>query len=665
MAIKDKFKDLLYAINKSGDLTADFEKHLDGIKDTNILNPHKKKNWIDLVNVVSKKNGVSGKEDFTGDITNDLIHLTPSEDRLNAYKNIMSIKKRIPILGRTLRIWADNILSPDDINKKVLNVTSDKEDVEGIEADLDTLKQEFKNILKKTDLEKKADKIIQDTLLLGDYFIEISSQSKEENEIFSNVIKENTEQITIPKTEYNINVNYITTENLNFNSSKYNIDISQNELREDSFNIPNPKNLSSEEYDDEADDDQLNVNKNKSIDYDEIILRHHEPKHIINITKNGICLGYLYVEHTDRMAYSNYSSSPIKTDDPEDEAFKIIVDKVFNFISNKLNSEGINDIPVELRNVLVNIIKNANRIDDINVRFIPENNMVHFKLPSLENDPYGASIFADLEFILKMYLARMVSSTIYRIARAGKHLVFTVDVSGTRDAAGKIENVKRAVKNREVKVSDLNDIENIPSIVSTFEDYYLPSKDGKKYVEMDQIEMGSYGQDRSEEDQTLLKNILTGIEIPPSYLGVEEFNSTKATLTQESMIFARSVIRYQKLFSEYLTETVHKIYVLTHDNDDISEHYTDIYVSFMPPRGIITESLAKMYSEVRDIHGVLKDLGVPEEKILRKFLPEYDFDEFYIEELEKGKNSKEETEAGKDIFGGEEEAALNDLEGEL
>jgi hypothetical protein len=82
----------------------------------------------------------------------------------------------------------------------------------------------------------------------------------------------------------------------------------------------------------------------------------------------------------------------------------------------------------------------------------------------------------------------------------------------------------------------------------------------------------------------------------------------------------------------------------------------------MPPRGIITEALSKMYTEIRDIYNSLKEMNVPEEKILRRFLPEYDFDEFYLEQMEKSREESNEEDMGggelsSDLFGGEETPA--------
>lgn len=656
MAIKDKFKDLIYSINRSGDLTADFEKYLDKIKTSNVLSPHRKKTWLDLLNSVYQKNKIEQQKDVVDSITNDLSSLQPSKERINSYKNIMEIKSKIPILGRALRIWADNILSPDDINKKSLNVISDKEDIDGIEAEIDTLKNDFRNILKQTGIDKHTDRLIQDTLLLGDYFIEISNQKQFENELFGNIIKEETVRFDEKelKEKYQMTIAFYETENIQNTFNTYDIDLTKKELREDYVNIPNPANLIVP--DNSSDDPQIfgvdnNENDNKTIGYENIKLNFHHPKNIIKIQRKDVCLGYLLVEG-ESTSNDYYQTS--NKNGQEDAAFDIIIQKLYNLVVNSLSQKNIKNIPDDLKSVLFDIIKSSRNVSKINVRFIPEPNIVHFKIPSLKNEPYGESIFSDLEFILKLYLARMVASTIHRISRAGKHLIFTVDVSGTRDAASRIENVKRAVKSREITASDLDDIESIPSIVSTFEDYYLPAKDGKKFVELDSIDMGSYSQDRQEEDQALLKNILTGIEIPPSYLGIEEFNSTKATLAQESMIFARSVIRYQKLFSEYFTELVHKIYIMTHPDDSISEYYQDIKITFMPPRGIITESLAKMYSDIKEIYNTLSEMGIPKDKILRKYLPEYDFDELYIEELERGKsNKKEPASAEDDLFGSE------------
>ncbi len=194
MSIKDTFRNLIYNINKSGDLTIDFERHLDDIKDTGVLSPYRKKDWIDLVNAVVNKSG-NGKEtdsidSVLGSLSTNYSQFTPSKKRLDSYKNVLAVKDRIPILGKALRIWADNILSPDDINKRSLNVISEIDDIEGMETDIDLLKQEFRNALKMLAIDKKADYIIQNTLLFGDFFIELTTRQHEIDNVLGGVIKE-------------------------------------------------------------------------------------------------------------------------------------------------------------------------------------------------------------------------------------------------------------------------------------------------------------------------------------------------------------------------------------------------------------------------------------------------------------------------------------------
>ncbi len=682
MSIKDTFRNLLYSINKSGDLTIDFERHLDDVNSADLLSPYRKKDWIDLVNAVVNKSNNGKESDVIDNVLSSFnagySQFTPSKKRLDSYKNILAVKDRIPILGKALRIWADNILSPDDINKRSLNVISELDDIEGIETEIDLLKQEFRNAMKVLAIDKKADYIIQNTLLFGDFFVELTTRQREMENVFGGVIRE--EKINLSEInnklfkDKQISVKLLETEDIK-HIRRHNLienDLVSKELREYKEDNITEDYLITE---DESNKD-VEKNNNDNITYEDVSLIFHQPHNVIKIQRYNICLGYLVIDSETSAQEAagprmgNVGSFSKMQMDSEKEAFNTIINKVYAVISSYLKQIDVNSLSDDIKDVLINIIKGYNKISSIksvNVRYVPESNMIHFKNISLKDEVYGESIFADLEFIFRLYLARLVSSTIYMLSRAGKHMIFTVDVSGTRDAASRIENVKRAVKSREVKVSDLNDIETIPSIVSTFEDYYLPAKDGKRYVEMDTLDMGSYSDTRQGEDTTLIKNILTGIEIPPSYLGIEEFNSTKATLAQESMLFARSVIRYQKMFSEYFTELMHKIYILVHsDDDDLNSNYHNISLTFMPPRGIITEALSKMYTEIRDIYNALKEMNVPEEKILRRFLPEYDFDEFYLEQLEKSREESNEEDMGggelsSDLFGGEETPAPETL----
>jgi len=682
LSIKDTFRNLLYSINKSGDLTIDFERHLDDVNSADLLSPYRKKDWIDLVNAVVNKSNNGKESDVIDNVLSSFnagySQFTPSKKRLDSYKNILAVKDRIPILGKALRIWADNILSPDDINKRSLNVISELDDIEGIETEIDLLKQEFRNAMKVLAIDKKADYIIQNTLLFGDFFVELTTRQREMENVFGGVIRE--EKINLSEInnklfkDKQISVKLLETEDIK-HIRRHNLienDLVSKELREYKEDNITEDYLITE---DESNKD-VEKNNNDNITYEDVSLIFHQPHNVIKIQRYNICLGYLVIDSETSAQEAagprmgNVGSFSKMQMDSEKEAFNTIINKVYAVISSYLKQIDVNSLSDDIKDVLINIIKGYNKISSIksvNVRYVPESNMIHFKNISLKDEVYGESIFADLEFIFRLYLARLVSSTIYMLSRAGKHMIFTVDVSGTRDAASRIENVKRAVKSREVKVSDLNDIETIPSIVSTFEDYYLPAKDGKRYVEMDTLDMGSYSDTRQGEDTTLIKNILTGIEIPPSYLGIEEFNLTKATLAQESMLFARSVIRYQKMFSEYFTELMHKIYILVHsDDDDLNSNYHNISLTFMPPRGIITEALSKMYTEIRDIYNALKEMNVPEEKILRRFLPEYDFDEFYLEQLEKSREESNEEDMGggelsSDLFGGEETPAPETL----
>jgi len=277
----------------------------------------------------------------------------------------------------------------------------------------------------------------------------------------------------------------------------------------------------------------------------------------------------------------------------------------------------------------------GNTRSDINIRYVPPDNIEHFKLNSKETYPYGESVFSTLEFILKLYLARIISSTIYRIARSGKHIVYYVNMDG-RDARNKIESVKRSVRKREITTDMLNTVDTIPSIVSTFEDFFIPVINGKRTVEIDNLDFGSYSDGREADDNSLLKAILTGVNIPPSYLGVEENVEAKATLTQESELFARSIIRYQKIFSKHITNLVRKIYMMVYGRD-YGEAYMNFRITFFEPRGLMVDMYRSVYDQIKAIYDNLTAMGVDPDYIKRRYLPEIDWDS---EDIDKITNSE-------------------------
>lgn len=677
MSLVDKAKDLLLRINKSSDLIGDLDKKVLRMQTKTPLDPYKKRDIIELIKATdNKKDNIANIMD---QITKEMAGATPARSRISSYDCMRDIKKKMPLLMRATRIWVDNILSPDDINKRALRVAIDDE-TEIKKEEYADLIREFRDYVKFLQLEKKADSIITKSLLEGDTFLEITTQKRMFNTALkmNNIQLRDEESIKLRNVISTANIQFIETPELASDTKDISLRIHEDSLfddyalklleaddkkeedkkeekkddkKEDKKTKPRkfPKKDDDDEKDDKENDNELRPeiyeklpdqtfdlriaqNDKDNLAIQDIVLQPLDPKKIIILHKNDWVMGYLYID-------TPATNVQDREKFPEERApSEMLLKKLFIQVRQYLSQKDIDEIPEELHEIITKVLMNSPD-QQVTVRFIPINNIQHFKNPSIENEPYGESYYVDLLFIIKLYLARLTSSTLYRIARTGKHLVFYIDVTNTHDARKRIESVKKSVKKREITVDSLGTMDAVPTIMSTFEDFYIPTKGGQRMVDIESLELGNMD-DVANSDTFFLKNILTGIEIPPSYLGVEEFNSTKATLSQESMIFARSIIRLQKIFSEQFTELLHKIYRIIHKSK-LNNLYLNMICTFAPPSAINVENVSSYYNKIRGLYTDLTEMGLPEDYVRRRWLPEIEWDTIMLEELQRKKEDKD------------------------
>ena len=363
--------------------------------------------------------------------------------------------------------------------------------------------------------------------------------------------------------------------------------------------------------------------KNTIIPTYKLRLIDHNPRNIVIIRQRNWIMGYLYVDviNSKQGVSSQAKNRPF---DDELSSASELIDKLYRSVLTYLKSKSVDEIPDDLKDTITNILKNHMN-GDVVIRFIPIENIQHFKNKSEEFDPYGESYFYNILPMIKMYLSKLLAGTLYALARAGRHLMIEVDVTNDHDARNRIESVRRALKKREITGEDLNSLETVAKHLTTFDDIYIPSKDGKKFVNIDTLDLGS-AEDKEAENDKLLKNILTGIEIPPSLLGIEEYTNSKNTLSQESIVFARSIIRLQKMFSDQLTAFVQKIYILMHKaSKTIDPNIEDIRVTFPAPQGILASSSVEVLSNQQNAINIWTALGFTPKDAKQKVMPWIDW----------------------------------------
>ena len=452
-----------------------------------------------------------------------------------------------------------------------------------------------------------------------------------------------------------------------------------NEFRNDS------KNSSEDKKDDDENEDKSYMSSLKHVidvlpieaSLSNIVLNPIDPENIIVLEKDNVCYGYLYIKGTYdanvTKSYMTYSASSgtgttgststllsgitsgLNTEKIANmEVVRGFVDKLSDYIKEKFgftNDDGSSKINIDemapgLQLLISNILNSASHTDNIHmdVRYIPPSNIQHFKYVGMGTYlPYGESLLDDLMFTAKMVLADNVSSTINKISKVGRRMLCYVRSNTYQQSINNIEKVRNSIQKQSVTMDDLGSIDMIPAAIGTQKCIYIPRINGEDQMNIDSLDMGAFG-DYNDPNETMLKQLISGSDIPPTALGHDEYSNSKANLTSENVIMAQNIISTQKEFGELFTELVQKIYMALYAKTKMFDTaYRYVKLSFNPPRTIMLNMLAENMGYFSQIADALTQLEVPKDKIVARFFPElinFDFKiESTIDKLANGEDS--------------------------
>lgn len=171
-------------------------------------------------------------------------------------------------------------------------------------------------------------------------------------------------------------------------------------------------------------------------------------------------------------------------------------------------------------------------------------------------------------------------------------------------------------------------------MVTSFEDVYIPQKDGKPFVDIGTFnDAGSDTRGKVDELKFLRDQVAAGTGVPPSYIGIEENLSNKAALGEESLLFARTLVNHQKYLSQQVQELVQKIYQII-DPEKALNIFDDVIVAFSIPRSLQYERESKYLSDLAALVQTLETIGIPREWAKKKYLTSIDWDEVKKHEID-------------------------------
>ena len=108
--------------------------------------------------------------------------------------------------------------------------------------------------------------------------------------------------------------------------------------------------------------------------------------------------------------------------------------------------------------------------------------------------------------------------------------------------------------------------------------------------------------------------------------GIIIHNSNKNTLTEENILFARTIVNHQKYLTAQINELIEKIYKII-DPEQALTVLDNVTIAFAPPKSLQFERESKYMTDLAALVETLERIGVPKEWSKKKYLTSIDWKE--------------------------------------
>jgi hypothetical protein len=171
--------------------------------------------------------------------------------------------------------------------------------------------------------------------------------------------------------------------------------------------------------------------------------------------------------------------------------------------------------------------------------------VVHWRLRSKHmRSIYGHSVLEPARWVWRRLVLLEDAAILYKLTRAPARYAFYIDTGDLppAQAMAHVNEIKKGYKKKKFVDKEGNlDFRVNPLAVD--EDFWVPMRGGKESTRIDILSGPDW---QSMEDlQYFRQKLMTAIKVPPAYIGLQE-GETRASLSQEDVRFARTVLRIQR-----------------------------------------------------------------------------------------------------------------------
>lgn len=542
---------------------------------------------------------IMSPDDFTKDVFTLKYNGETVVDDTNDHiiRNLYDLEKIYNIEGKTKRIITDTLKYGDTFLSIVkMNDGLDKiftEDGELISFNEDTVLLNESNLLLSENDEKR---------LLEFYKEETGNKKGYEGNIRADIARMINENITFSSNPLNLYKEELlleadfNTERFKYVSSKYDDEMTKKAMRMNAsqqnrslaqkitdrrslFSTENPLAKELEKEANRISDSEKNARRKQGYVTGSFV-KLLDPRKVVKIYSNGTCYGYYHLEtELESLKVTNNSNatqiasafqvkSGADIGNSSDGMFnqkkidpktQLILDVFLKNISKKLNKRFIENSP-EFKQMLYQLLQQDYIVKNkVNITYLSPDEVEHFSVNMNEDDGYGRSVFDRILFTAKIYLATLTTTLMLKLSRSADHRTFIVETGLSNDLEGIIQDFVREIKSKEVTMSDLNSIDTILNNIGQFADYFIPSIDGQRAIDID-VTPGQQIDMDNDLMEYLKKAMISGMGIPASFLSYADEMEFARSVSMMNGMFLRMIVGYQKSLGDAFSNTYRKLY---------------------------------------------------------------------------------------------------------
>ena len=373
----------------------------------------------------------------------------------------------------------------------------------------------------------------------------------------------------------------------------------------------------------------------KKVDFRGCHIEELSPSRVIPFRLRNTTIGYFYVEDivsksTNVNKNNNLSSIMDKinasvymknnTEDPvkklETGIIGTITQKLIEAINPRFIKDNYEDIEIIYEFVRVNELYNSNK----RVVFFHPDDICEFNRED-------GSIMKNCMFLAKLYILTLLSNVLTNVTKGSDRNIHYVKVGLTTDIEGHVNSAIRAIKQGQIRYSDIGTINEIFNIVGSNTDVFMPvSIDNDRPIETETIS-GQTVDMNNDFLESLLKSIVKSFGVPSSVIDDFESVDFAKTIAMSNMDMAKAVLDAQNEINDPLTKLVR--HIVSYEYPEFT-FIDDIQAKLNPPSIILFEINKERIDSISQMANSLAEVLLPpdsqetlEQKRIRLFKLEY------------------------------------------